>query len=206
MGFIIQANLNRSRAVQDVLLKIFDDRGISIAVISEPNNVPEDSRWHGSADSSSTVAITWQGASHPQKCQKLDSGKGYVIVRWEEIILIGCYFSPNKPSREYDNFLSDLGFAYRKYKKEPILILGDFNARSHAWDTVQNFRGIMTQEWEAEIGFILLNLKNAATTYHPRGSSTIDLSWANQKAFRKVIGWRVEYRVDSLSLTTSIYS
>lgn len=54
-------------------------------------------------------------------------------------------------------------------------------------------------EWAAEVGLILLNLKQSPTTYHPRGTSTIDLSWANQKAFESILGWRVNYEEDSHS-------
>ncbi|XP_011165897.1 uncharacterized protein LOC105200168 [Solenopsis invicta] len=56
----------------------------------------------------------------------------------------------------------------------------------------------MTEELDAGTGLVLLNLKDAATTSHPRRSSTIDLSWANQRAFGKVLGWKVEHGVDSL--------
>lgn len=59
MGIIIQANINRCKAAQDILAKIFDDEKILVAIISEPNNVPEVSRWYSSTDNPPTVAITW---------------------------------------------------------------------------------------------------------------------------------------------------
>jgi len=47
-------------------------------------------------------------------------------------------------------------------------------------------------EWAGSFGLILLNRGGGApTTFHPRGTSVPDTSWASPAAYTKVSGWRV---------------
>ncbi|XP_011169844.2 uncharacterized protein LOC105202856 [Solenopsis invicta] len=197
MTLIAQVNANRSDAAQDLLLKKMENGKISIAMVSEPFRVPkDDSRWHSSTDNSPSVALTWQGSKQTMTCQNLDAGTNFVAVRWEGVVVIDYYFSPNKPLSKFNDFLETLSSTCRKYKKEPCLIFGDFNASSYQWDLSQNSRGIALTEWAADLGLILLNIEQSPTTYHPRGFSTVDLLWANRKMFGLVLGWRIEYKED----------
>jgi len=80
-----------------------------------------------------------------------------------------------------------------------VLVLGDFNARALAWDTKTNARGEPLLECLAGLGFTLLNEGRAHTTFHPRGTSAVDTSWANERACRLIEKWSVATNVEIFS-------
>lgn len=41
MGKIIQINLNRSRAAQDLMEQVMREQGAKLAIIAEPNRIPK---------------------------------------------------------------------------------------------------------------------------------------------------------------------
>jgi len=50
MSKIVQINLNRQVGSNDLLLQLMREADISVAVISEPNSIPDDPGWAVSAD------------------------------------------------------------------------------------------------------------------------------------------------------------
>lgn len=136
MVVVAQLNVNNSRASHDLLIRKMEELDVSMVVITEPNMVPEDTRWYPSSGRRPTVAITWQGARLPQVCRRLKAGEGYSVVEWEEIVLVGCYYPPNKPLRSYNRYLDSLARVSRKFADRSTMFMGDFNARALLWDTV----------------------------------------------------------------------
>jgi len=63
------------------------------------------------------------------------------VARWGEMMVCSCYFSPNRTTREFVDWLDGLGTALSPFLGSPILVLGDFNVRSIAWDNGVNERG-----------------------------------------------------------------
>jgi hypothetical protein len=200
MDKILLLNVNHSGPSQDLLIKTMEDEGASLAIVTEVHRVPcGDDRWVASAEDPPTVAITWKGAARPRITRKLEAGRGFAAVMWEGVVVVGCYFSPNKPIREYEAFLEELSRTTRRHRDKPVIILGDFNARSHHWDTLVDSRGKLVVEWAAELGLSLANSDNLPTCVHPRGSSAVDLVWANSRAIRMIESWKVDRNGDSLS-------
>lgn len=101
MARIVQVNLNHARQSQDLLLRTMEEKTVDLAVIAEPRSIPSDDRWHESAGRVPTVAITWQGASHDHIYVPLDRRQGYSVVLWNNIMVIGIYFSPSKTLRQF---------------------------------------------------------------------------------------------------------
>lgn len=119
------------------------------------------------------AAITWKGAVKPQRIKGLKSGEGFVAVLWEKTVVISCYFSPNKPIRCYKGFLDSMTKVIRKYSNRSIMVLIDFNARSHYWDIVINTRGKIVIEWATEVGLGLVNNGRLSTCSHSRSLSAV---------------------------------
>ena len=79
-------------------------------------------------------------------------------------------------------------------------MLGDFNARSPAWDRGESTRrGRILARWAAGLDLILLNEGFVPTCVHPRGVSGVDVSWALVSTVRYIRDWRVAVDTESLS-------
>jgi len=91
-------------------------------------------------------------------------------------------FLAQRTTREFTDWLDGLGTALSPFLGSPTMILGDFNARSIAWDNGVNERGDPLLDWMSGFDFTLLNRDRAPTTFHPRGVSSVDTSWANRGA------------------------
>lgn len=49
------------------------------------------------------------------------------------MVVVSCYFSPNAPIREYEEWLTILEEAIRGLSHETLIVAGDFNAKNSAW-------------------------------------------------------------------------
>jgi len=137
------------------------------------------------------AAITWKGVEKNLECSVIDRGEGFCLILWRELYICSCYFSPNWGTDVFVAWLDSLNMVLFPYLDQPMLILGDFNARSLIWDNMVNDRGDPLSEAMAGLGFSVLNEGGVSTTFHPRGTSAVDTSWANGRALREVRDWSV---------------
>nr|XP_046491128.1 uncharacterized protein LOC124223329 [Neodiprion pinetum] len=85
-------------------------------------------------------------------------------------------------------------------RNQGVIVGGDFNARSPAWDpTGANRRGEILESWAASLGLCLLNTGATATCVRPQGCSVVDTTWATPGLAVRVRGWRVLAGIESLS-------
>lgn len=69
-----------------------------------------------------------------------------------------------------------------------------------AWGSRQtNPRGVILEEWAAELSLILLNRSRVSTFVRRTGESIIDLTWASPSAARMVRSWGVAEHEEHLS-------
>jgi len=127
---IVQINLNRQSGSNDLLLQLMREMDIAVAVISELNFVPDDPGWVTSTDG--LAAIMWRGAVRAMNCVAIARGEGYCVARLGEVYVCFCYFSPNRATDEFTEWLDGLGATLAPYLGSPVLVLGDFNARALA--------------------------------------------------------------------------
>jgi len=62
-----------------------------------------------------------------------------------------------------------------------------------------NERGDPLLDWMSGLDFTLLNRDRTPTTFHPRGVSSVDTSWANRGALRRLRDWSVITRAEVFS-------
>lgn len=116
------------------------------------------------------------------------------------VVVFSYYFSPNLSEVEFERDLFDLGVRIKSCDRRPLLLLGNFNARSLAWNPGgANRKGRVLAGWTAGLDLILLNTGFVLTCMHPRDVSCVDLSWSSSSAFRKICDWRVARDIESLS-------
>ncbi|XP_011707944.1 PREDICTED: uncharacterized protein LOC105462792 [Wasmannia auropunctata] len=185
---------------QDLLMQVMHERGCGLACIQEPYIVPTDPRWAGSSEDPPLAAITWQGPLAAGPVTVLGRGPGFVAVRWEGIVIASCYFSPNKGIREFKAYLQMVTDTVSQYSRGPLIIMGDFNARSHLWeDTHPTSRGDALVTWAAALDLRLINEGTAPTCVRPQGTSIVDLTWASSAILPMIVSWVTAVEAESLS-------
>lgn len=103
-----------------------------------------------------------------------------------------CYLSPNIPLEEYIDRLEAITRFGGDQGDVPIIIAGDFNARSVVWgDVVNNRREELVYEMAAVLDLRLLNVGAEPTCYRLQGRSVIDLTWASPSMLARVNDWRI---------------
>ena len=189
MASIGQINVNRSRPAQDLIARVCEEERLGLVAVSEPHSVRGEC-WLFFSNVPPTAALVWQHSSVP--CSPLFKGKGFVAVEWGKLEVFSCYFSPNLPDAKFERGLCDLGARVQSCDRRSLFVLGDFNARSPAWDRGEsNHRGRTLARWAAGLDLILLNEGFVPTCVHPRGVSCVDLSWASASAVKHIRDWRV---------------
>lgn len=196
---LIQANVGRARAAQDLLLQTIAEYGCTLGIVAEPNHVPEKHPcWAG--DELGSVAITWRWWQGAPVCTLLESGRHYVAVRWGSTAVIGVYLPPSGTFANFETWLEDLEACIRRLQPLPTLVAGDFNSWSQTWGSRRTgVRGRALEEWAAALDLVLLNRGNTATCVRTQGESVIDLTWASPSAARMVRKWEVMTDVEHLS-------
>ncbi|XP_075990131.1 uncharacterized protein LOC142985769 [Anticarsia gemmatalis] len=193
----LQANLNHCARAQDLFLQSLAQWQVHVAVACEPYFVPPHSNWAGDLDGSVAVVVRMD-AGPPLIV--VERGPGYVVVSWREYTIVGVYFSPNRSLAEFETFLDSVRAAVSRRSPGSVLVLGDFNAKSRAWGCpVTDGRGEAVQVWGLLSGLSLLNLGTVHTCVRHNGGSIVDLSFATPAVARRVVGWRVEEDVETLS-------
>lgn len=197
-GTILQANVNHSAAAQDLLCHHMAEWGIDLGIVSEPYRVLPRPDWAG--DSDGRIAIVHRGGPHSLPFDILTKGRGFVVVGWGEVVVVGIYQSPNEPLPTLEKLLENVEAAIRPRLAGPVLVAGDLNAKSGAWGSpVTNVFGRTVVEWADEMGLIVLNKGTAPTCVRHNGSSIIDITLGNPRAARMVGEWEVLEGKETLS-------
>ncbi|CAH2085121.1 unnamed protein product [Euphydryas editha] len=170
---------------------------IDLAVACEPYWAPTHPKWQGDLDG--TVAVI-RGDTAGPSLAFVERGSGYVVVAWGEYVVVGVYFSPNRSLAEFESFLDTVRAAVCRQSSRPVIVLGDFNAKSRAWgNPATDVRGRAVEAWALLSGLSLLNRGTVQTCVRLRGGSVVDLSFASPAVARRVTDWRVEEEVETLS-------
>ncbi|XP_025154770.1 calponin homology domain-containing protein DDB_G0272472-like [Harpegnathos saltator] len=176
------------------------ERDAGLGIAAEPNHVPKNHpRWFG--DKLGSVAVVWRASENSPPATFLDSGKGFVVARWGVITVVGVYLPPAKSLNlfTFRSRVQDMGGTIKRYLPEPVIVAGDFNAKSELWGSRRgDGRGEEVENWAAGLGLHLLNKGKKSTFVGSQGESIIDLSWATPAALGRVQTWRVTDELETL--------
>ncbi|CAF4907381.1 unnamed protein product [Pieris macdunnoughi] len=190
-----EANINHCARAQDLLLQTRAEWDIDITVVSEPYFVPSPSHWL--EDLSGLVCIIARPGGYPLILK--DRGIGYLVAEWNGLIIVAVYFSPNRELSEFLTFLDNLCLPIQRAQL-PVIVLGDFNARSQTWgDSLTNDRGKAVEEWYTELGLFLHNRGNVPTCVRAQGQSLVDLTFSSPSLASSVQNWKVAEDIETLS-------
>lgn len=187
---LVQGNLYHCRVAQDLLYQYMVERKVDVALISDPYRKGlEKTGWY--ADSGSGGAAIYV-PSQRVTVAGLVRDPEFISARINGVQIINCYASPNKPVADFLNLLQRIENCARATTLGiPILIAGDFNARSAAWgDWVENKRG---EELCAMLESLELVIANSGSTLtFDRGSgSIVDVTAVSESLIQRISDWRV---------------
>lgn len=144
MTSFIQCNLNHCSVAQDLIAQYMIEEKISIAFLSDPYRVNAySSAWLASfGPGKAAIYIASDGVT----IANVRTDPEFVSARINGVQVFSCNVSPNQPREDFTDFLQRLEDNIRTVPQGvPVLVTGDFNARSPAWgDWVSNETKINT--------------------------------------------------------------
>jgi len=175
------------------------EQNAGLAVVAEPYYVPPNNpRWM--SNRTGRVAIIWRPTESPIPYGLLSEGEFHVAVKWGDYFVVGVYIPPSTGVAQLEHFLDHLGGLTMKWAPSPVIIAGDFNAKSHLWGSpATDVKGHTLGDWAASLGLMCLNTGTESTCVRPQGESIIDITWASPPAAARVRGWRVATEILSES-------
>ncbi|KAL0111284.1 hypothetical protein PUN28_012887 [Cardiocondyla obscurior] len=181
---------------QDLLLHTLAECGGGIALISEPFNIP-DKHPNWMSDPAGSVAIFWLG--NDNACNPITSGTGWTAAKWRNIIVMATYLPPSINLEDMETSLEEISDFIKRTPATPILLGGDFNAKSPEWGCkFWDQKGRLLADWASGLGLLLVNRGDVNTCVAWRGESTVDITWANYSAVKHVCNWRVWEELETL--------
>lgn len=189
MFSVVQANLNHSRVAQDLLDQYMVEQRIDVAILSDPYQAAIASNaWL--VDSGTRRAAIWV-PGHSVSIGNVLRDPEFVSARINGVQVFSCYASPNQTLEAFSNFLQRLEDSIRLAPGVPVLVAGDFNARSAAWgDRVNNRRGV---ELSALFETLELVVSNTGTTptFNRGNGSVVDVTATSESLVQRMSAWRV---------------
>lgn len=174
MATFIQANLNRSREAQDLMLQHAVELGADLCAISEPARPPESHQWFLSL--SGLAAIYLRDSDTTPNVRLTFRSANFVAIRHNDLYVASVYISPNATFNEFSVFIDDLT-DFCALHPEKVIVCGDFNAHAISWGSPSTDpRGHLVEEWAAQLDLRLVNVGDCPTCVCPQGNSIIDLT------------------------------
>ncbi|XP_043264138.1 uncharacterized protein LOC122404266 [Colletes gigas] len=178
--------------------QVLAEWGVGLAVAAEPYRVPDHPHWVGDADG--LVATVWGGGDGSPPFSILERGRGFVAVDWGGVAVVGCYISPRSGHAAFELYLAEVAACVQRCAARPVLVLGDFNAKSVAWGSPRTtVRGGILGDWAAGLDLRLLNRGSEHTCVRRYGGSIVDVGFSTPNAVRMVSGWQVVPGAETLS-------
>ncbi|XP_015524396.1 uncharacterized protein LOC107227690 [Neodiprion lecontei] len=187
---ILQVNLNRNRAAQDLLTQTTAAQRAGILIVSEPSGAGKQGSWL--VDRWGDAAITATN-NLPGTFTLEGRGEGFVWARTSGFTIFSCYFSPNVAISDFMAQLDDLETIIRSTRGR-IIVAGVFNAKSPSWGSSQlDKRGQAVAELLARLDLLPINEGSASTWQRASlgSSSVIDLTAGTLGIAVEMTGWRV---------------
>ncbi|XP_076301993.1 uncharacterized protein LOC143220148 [Lasioglossum baleicum] len=143
--------------------------------------------------------MIWRHTARNPIATPLHQGDGHVGVRWCDVVVVGCFVSPNRTLAEDEDCLDGVRSAVNQHLSGPVPIIGDFNAHAIAWGCrCTNARGEELLEWAAVLNLRILNRCGAITCVMPAGESVVDVALASPAALKRLTPWGVEEKIELL--------
>lgn len=193
---VLQINVDRRGAAQDLSLQTAASLRVDIILVSEPNrSALKRSTWYGDLQGNACIIRKNPGL----RINDWGRGAGYVWVKTGNVYIYSVYISPNCSIESYQSFLQDLQESMSQ-QGDLVMIGGDFNAKSPLWGSPrEDARGKILAEWMCSINLIVANVGEVPTFERGNSTSHIDVTMTTELFSNSINEWRV-LDEESLSL------
>lgn len=192
---LLQINVDGGKVAHDLAEAKIKERDIDILIICEQyrNKTVEDG-WFQDSSGKAAVAVINENLPILAASSSDDSG-----FRWVEVCdlrIYSCYWSPNTDIDSFQRFLDCLETSVRS-SKFPVVIAGDFNAKSGEWgDYREDARGRLLSDLMSSLNLLACNQGNIPTferIYRDGrvSQSFIDVTLVSEVIGKQVNGWKV---------------
>ena len=129
-------------------------------------------------------------------------GNGYIRYVLDGTAVYCCYYSPNASVEIFQADLDDLEGSIRQWPG-PIIVAGDFNAKSRSWSGgPEDRRGQLLDEMMVSLDLIVINQPGMATFERRASSSVLDLTFLRPTLRKHLREWII---LDEESLSDHRY-
>lgn len=168
---ILQSNANHSGHSQGVLRQITTKYSANLLLISEPHVPSLPSYWPRSLKGNAAVGVV---TPRVLPITGVFRGDHFVSVSLPGVEVFCVYMPPRLSIANYEVALDALEHRLRQAGC-PVIISGDWNARSPLWnDTKECTRGRLLSEWAARLALVIVDTGTAPTCIRWQGSSRVD--------------------------------
>lgn len=183
-----QINLGRGREAQDLMMSSGYQKKIDILIISEQYRRTDNCAWFQDKLGKAAICVLNSNIIVKKVNEELEY---FVVTQTKGLRIYSCYFSPSVEISEFITALDKLAADIRK-SDTPVLIGGDFNAKSPEWGCdVLDRRGEAIGDMISCLGLICLNRGSSHTFRRGSTGSIIDLTFASSSVARKTLTWQV---------------
>lgn len=161
---------------------------VDLLLASEPNRARINAGgWLQSLDERSAIQV--RNPALPIVAEGRE--RNFVWAELDRWTVISSYFSPNASLADFIQDLDNLLLFCLRCSK-PLLVTGDFNAKSPAWfPGPWDRRGHAVEDFAATLGLSLLNDGITPTFTRNASRSVLDLTWASDNVAQQLAQWRV---------------
>jgi hypothetical protein len=172
------------------------EENADVVIISEQyRDYTEENGWF--ADSGGRAAVYVDRNIAVDEIGPKELGFRWVVIRG--IRVYSCYWSPNLPFSQFEDFATRLEISVRG-STLPVIVAGDFNAKSQEWGSpMEDRKGRLLADWAASLGLLVCNRGNKPTFSRGSSESFIDCTFASGQLFSRIFNWEVSEK-ESLSL------
>lgn len=192
---VLQINLNHCRNAQLLLEQTAYEQGADVVLVSDPLWAGRD--WAVDRDGLSAL---W--ATNPvfgRTLKMVYSGGGAVVVEAGGFTLCSCYYPPRLSLEEFEERMEEVGGVIRSARL-PVVVAGDFNAKSPLWGSKEtNTRDEVLEQWAESCGLIPLCASGGPTFDTNGRTSVIDFAMVSPALGRRWSGSEVLRGVYSAS-------
>ena len=188
MAKFLQINLHLAEAAQDLLYKTAKEQEASILVVSQQYRNPDNSGWH--SDNWGDAAIHVLPRVNTQVSSR-ERGNGYIRFVLDDTAVYTCYYSPNSSLEIFQANLDDLEGSIRQWHG-PIIVAGDFNAKSSSWSGApEDRREQLLDEMVVSLDLIVINQPGMATFERRASSSVLNLTFLRPTLRKHLREWTI---------------
>lgn len=185
---VLQCNLARRKIAMDMLYKNAEEGKIDLAIVAEPNkNAVGGGRWL--TDTRRDVGMMiFNQQTRTGRTSTITNG--FVWMEVEDIVVYGCYVSPNIDLEEYGEYLWRLGDSLKRHRRRTI-VAGDFNAKNPAWGgTMSDHRGAILADFISAHALVVHNDGLSPTFIRGAAETFIDLTLTTEDMAGSIQEWR----------------